>query len=99
VERDYRTIRAIVIDALHAVRAEGPGILIGDDARPIGDLGLASADGIDFTLELEDRLKCRIDDRVNPLVSDDGHRARTVKEIIEWIATSESLRLENSANA
>lgn len=99
MERDYQAIRIIVVDALRAVRGEDPEPPIQDDARPIGDLGLASADGVDFTLELEDRLGCKIDDRVNPLVNDDRQRARTVKEIVEWIAASPSVRQEETTDA
>jgi hypothetical protein len=59
---------------------------IGDDMKPIPDLGMDSPDGIDWACELE-RLGIRIPPDINPLVVDDPkRRARTLREVLEICA-------------
>lgn len=57
-------IRAVVIEALHAVGHDTEWPEITDKTKPIGHLGLESIDGLDFCLELEDRLQCKIDQKL-----------------------------------
>ena len=53
-----------------------------DRARPIGDLGLDSADGIDWVLDLEE-IGFNIPTDFNPFVDDRRKRARRFGEIVE----------------
>lgn len=55
---------------------------ISEHTRPIRDLDLESQDGIAWVLDLED-LGFRIPPDLNPLVDDERHRARSVREIVE----------------
>ena len=57
---------------------------ITDDSFPIGDLGLDSADGIDFACRLSDKLRVEVPNDANPFVDDEKVCARTVKQIIEF---------------
>jgi len=76
-----------VMELLQEFAPDIPDLVITDDTDPISGLGLASADGIDFALDLEVRLGVKISPKVNPLVDDVRHRARTVREIVEFIKT------------
>lgn len=80
-------IRTAVIEALHAVGEDAEWPEITAKTKPIGHLGLESIDGLDFCLELEDRLQCKIDQKLNPLVNDAQRRPRTVEEIVGWLET------------
>lgn len=90
-------LRETVIQALQAVRRNVEGIEITNTTKPIGQLGFESIEGLDLCLELEERLKCRIDEKLNPLVDDDRQCARTVGEIVEWLEIHAQL-LEEVAN-
>lgn len=57
---------------------------ITDALRPIGDLNLDSADGIDFACRLGERLGVDVPNEANPFVDDEAVRARTVKQIIDF---------------
>lgn len=96
---DHDAVRTVVIESLRSVLSTDPDVQIDDDTKPIGNLGLASADGVDLSLELEDRLQCIIDKKANPLVTEDGRRARSVGEIVDWIVGSNSVRQERPEHA
>ena len=80
-------IRKVVIESLCAVGNDDDWSAISGKIRPIGDLGLKSVDGLDLCVELEYRLECKIDNKLNPLVNDERNRARSVDEIINWVGT------------
>ncbi|MCP4920698.1 MAG: acyl carrier protein [Proteobacteria bacterium] len=50
----------------------------------IGGHGLQSVDGIVLAVALEDKFGIKIDDRVNPLVSE-ARTARTMRELQAWL--------------
>jgi len=55
---------------------------IQDRTRPIGDLGLDSADGVDWVLDLEG-IGFNIPTDFNPFVDDRRKRARRFGEVVE----------------
>lgn len=77
-------IREELLSALRALRQEELGP-IEDGTRPIDAWGIASAEGIDLSLDLECRLGCSIPNEQNPLVDDQRRCPRTVGEIVDWI--------------
>jgi hypothetical protein len=77
-------IRDAVEGALRRLVPECPEHL-DDHICPIQELGLASHEGAEFALELEDRLGCSIDKLLNPLVDDDRKRPRKLGEISSWL--------------
>lgn len=75
-----------VIDSLKEflVSANKEVPVINKRAKPIGDLGLDSPDGIDWVCDLEERgIVVPVD--VNPFRDDKKHKARTVGEIIDFL--------------
>lgn len=68
--------------------------LLGADANevtaassPIDTFGLASIDGIEFAVLLEDKLGWVLPQDANPFVDDAKKRARTVAEIVVWVSS------------
>lgn len=64
---------------------------INDKTKPIKDLGLDSADGIDWVCDLEE-MGFNIPNDVNPFIVGKGPRVRTVGEIVELL---QSLQVNN----
>lgn len=72
--------------------AEALCTLLGDDASgltptssPIDTFGLASIDGIEFAVLLEDKLGLALPQDANPFVDDSNKRPRTVADIVTWV--------------
>jgi len=72
-----------VIESLRRLIGQ-PDQEIDGDTDPIGDLGLESQDGIAWALDLED-LGFKLPVKLNPLVDDDRHKARSVAEIVDLV--------------
>jgi acyl carrier protein len=73
---------------------EALSTLLGDNAAgltstssPIETFGLASIDGIEFAVLLEDKLGWSLPPDANPFVDDSKKRARTVAEIVTWVSS------------
>ena len=77
----------IVIECLQSFvdSGEHENVTVDGATNPIAGLGCVSEDGIDFAIDLSDRLGWRLPDEFNPFVNDAGTRARTVAEIAEKI--------------
>lgn len=58
---------------------------ISDATDPIKDLGLDSADGVDFACVLSEKFACHIPDNLNPLVDDTRHCGRRVGDMIKLV--------------
>lgn len=69
---------------LEIVGNKGPET-IDDKTDPILNLGLDSADGIIYALELENRLGIEIPCDQNPLVDDEKHKSRKIREIVDFL--------------
>ncbi len=79
------TIEQAVVDALRILVPEGlPADLTGETS-PIDTLGLASIDGIEFAVLLEERLGVSLPEKANPFVDDERRRARTISSIVAWV--------------
>jgi len=94
-----KQVREKVIDSLSqllsSLEKEVPEI--NDKTKPIGDLGLDSADGIVWVCDLEE-MGFNIPKDVNPLVVDKGPRVRTVGKIIELLYSLQVDNQEESAD-
>ncbi|MFN3166414.1 MAG: hypothetical protein ACE37H_05045 [Phycisphaeraceae bacterium] len=66
---------------------DGPPPHFHAKTKPIGDLGLDSMAGVGFLCELEDFGIVLADD-LNPFVDDARRRARSIAEMIEFIAAN-----------
>lgn len=78
-------VRDAVADTLRAVLGLSEGGPIDERLKPVGDMGLTSPDGLDFVCELERRLGVAIPANVNPFVDDARHRARSIRQIFDWV--------------
>ncbi len=58
---------------------------ISDETDPIKDLGLDSADGVDFACVLSEKFACHIPNNLNPLVDDAQHCGRRVGDMIKLV--------------
>ncbi len=67
------------------------------NTNPIGDLGLDSADGIDWVCDMEAR-GFNVPKDVNPFVVGRGSRTRTVKEIAELLQDCQTNNPEASTH-
>jgi acyl carrier protein len=81
------TIRSRLIQALERTFPKNCTTPLDDSVRPIGDLGLASRDGVEIAIELEELLHCKIDTPINPFVDDDKRCARTIGEMVAFLTT------------
>lgn len=80
------TIDEAVTEALSTLLgAEAPALT--STSSPIDTFGLASIDGIEFAVLLEDKLGWALPQDVNPFVDDARKRARTVAEIVTWVGS------------
>jgi len=86
-------IHRVVVESLKEVLGKTE-LDVHDKTDPIRDLGLESADGLDFACILSQRLGCNIPDAVNPFVNDDEHRARRLREIVDLICMLGALNQE-----
>lgn len=84
------TIDKAVTDALAVL--VGDASLLTSDASPIGTFGLASIDGIEFAVMLEDKLGWALPENANPFVDDTKQRARTIAEIVTWVSSIAAAR-------
>jgi acyl carrier protein len=78
------TIDEAVTEALRTLIDDAPGLT--PASSPIETFGLASIDGIEFAVLLEDKLGWALPPDVNPFVDDSKKSARTVAEIVAWIS-------------
>lgn len=87
----FQDVREAVIAALQACSNISSGE-IPDNCQPIEHLGFDSMDGIAVACELSARLRIVIPDDQNPLVDDERHRGRTIKEIVTLIQRCEQAK-------
>lgn len=78
-------VRERVISSLRDVVEGDAPIEIDERTDPIKELGLDSADGVDYACLLEEKFSCRIPDDMNPLVNDARSRSRRVGEIVDYV--------------
>lgn len=78
-------IRSAVVESLNAIGDNVNWPSVSGQTDPINDLGLESLDGLDLCLEIEARLPCKIDEKLNPLVDDSKQCARTIDQIVDWL--------------
>jgi acyl carrier protein len=81
-------VRQAVEAAVRAVLPQGREVAVVDSTKPITDLGLASVDGVEVALILQEALGVEIPDDQNPLVedrNDKSKRARSVREVVDWL--------------
>jgi len=86
VNIEARSREAVVSALVQLLERAGDRPELTEKARPVGDLGLESVDGIEFACALEDTLGLKIGDEVNPFIDDVEHRGRTVREIIDYVS-------------
>ncbi|HEY0479915.1 MAG TPA: acyl carrier protein [Kofleriaceae bacterium] len=77
------TIESAVAEALRSLLGDHAGLT--SASSPIETFGLASIDGIEFAVLLEDKLGWALPPDANPFVDDTKKRARTVGEIVAWM--------------
>lgn len=56
-----------------------------DELDLVRDLGLESDQGLDFALDLEDALECKLPEDFNPIVHVSGKRGMRLRELVRWI--------------
>jgi len=78
-------VKRIVLDCLLEIIGDKGPEKIDEQTDPILNLGLDSADGILYALELENRLNIEIPCDLNPLVDDKKHRSRRMGEIVDLL--------------
>ncbi|HOX05892.1 MAG TPA: hypothetical protein PK280_05785 [Planctomycetota bacterium] len=78
-------IKTTVVQVIRGYCDAGKRPAISAHSRPVVDLGLESRDGVDFACDISARLGVLVPYEVNPFVSDDGKRARTVGEIVNLL--------------
>jgi Phosphopantetheine attachment site. len=75
-----------IIESLKSISPVAGDVVITLDLNPLESLALDSGDGVEFALDIEDRLAIKIPMEVNPLVKDGAiPRARTVGEIADFL--------------
>ena len=79
------TIEEAVLEALRVLVPEGLPSNLDGETSPIDTLGLASIDGIEFALLVEERLGVALPEKANPFVDDERRRPRTISGIVSWI--------------
>lgn len=78
-------VKKVVLDCLLKIVGDKVPDKIDEQTDPIINLGLDSADGIIFALELEDQLGIEIPSDLNPLIDDKKHRSRQIGEILDLL--------------
>jgi acyl carrier protein len=79
-------VKKIAVKCLQEIAGNQGPVKVNEQTDPILDMGLDSADGILFALELETRFNIELPCDLNPLVDDIRHCSRKIGEIVDLLA-------------
>jgi acyl carrier protein len=82
---DRNEVRDLFLTTLREFLGSRAPDKIDETTDPIKDIGLDSADGVDFACTLSDKFGFKIPDNVNPFVDDKRHCSRSIGDTINLV--------------